>query len=228
MATDILISTIGRPESLLETLDNIYRRTTSEYALHVIVDGNDYRTERIAFQDPRIENILCRFSGAGITANICAAIGMTTSDIVVLCDDDVLCPELEPDWLARGLSAMANHPDVAIMALNEIGSIEDNRRHDIEQDGEITRCEFVGGQFAFVRRNMLSRYVAHAREGQSPMKEFCKWMTARGYGVAYLTDVYCWHFGKVSARTEEDVSRLISRRPLDMKTLDPRKGFADA
>lgn len=227
MQTDIVIATHNRLEYLKRTVTGIFERTMEWHRLHVINDGSngdtvDYLDE--AWDDGFIHSLVHRRFPLGIARNLTMIGPMTQSAIVVYTDDDVLCPDLDPDWLVRGLEAMNAHPDVGLLGLNvpscNLGG--GDRRKKQRVDGAITRCVYLGGQFLFMRRALLDQMPNWiALDGQSPVKNMCRWANSEFlWGVAYLTDTYCWHFGTQSARSGKDISESCYT-PGDLRTLVP-------
>jgi len=223
MATDIVISTHNRLDYLLQTLSGIRQRTSSDYRLHIIDDGSNLPTKAYLGNEMdlgRVSAVLLRREAMGIPANITAVLGLTQSNPVVFTDDDVLCPLVLPDWLSRGLSAMVEHSNLGLLGLNAPSCNMDDRRKKQYVDGDITRCSLLGGQFLFIKRKVLRDCPPEASQGRSPVKNLCRWVAKQTYGIGYLTDTYCWHFGTVSARTKADVSHLCTE-PINMHTLEP-------
>lgn len=228
---DIVIGTYNRLPYLLNTLGMLSVRTHTPYRLHIIDDGStdgntDYLFENWKYNHNQlISCLLLRSESRGVAANLIAAKGITQSDIVVFTDDDVLCPDVEPDWLARGLAALEADESLGALGLNDPSSNINERRHIIEQAGPVTYCKRLGGQFLFIRRQFLlncpeERLYATA----SPVKELCHYIQSCHARVGYLTNTYCWHFGAISARTGADVSDLLLE-PGDKRTLEPPEEY---
>jgi len=145
------------------------------------------------------------------------------SDPVVFTDDDVLCPDVSPDWLAQGLNAMKKWQALGILALNHPGA---NRRI-IEDDGEVTLCRFVGGTFMFVRREFLRQWsLPHFPDnfGITPTTKRCHKAHALGWDIGFLSNVYCYHIGKHSEITGQPYGGAFVD-VADWKTLEPVSGI---
>lgn len=227
--TDIVLSTCNRLEYLKRTLEAIFERTKSPYRLHVIDDGSQRANPEYLldlWRESKIASLTLRTENRGIIANVIAAGGLTASDVVVFTDDDVICPDVEPDWLARGLAAVSDDPDLGILGLNDPSSNINGRRHVIERTGPVTYCKRLGGQFLFVRRRFLVNCPERRLWGapNSPVKELCHYVQDYGSKVAYLTGTYCWHFGARSARTGQDVGDWLLE-PEDLMTLEPPEKY---
>jgi glycosyltransferase involved in cell wall biosynthesis len=229
MVTDIVVTTRSRPEHLKRTLQHILDRTRSPHLLHVIDDASE-DDETLAYLlelhgQGKLANLLLRGRRAGQMANLNVGAWLTFSDPVVLTDDDVLCPDVEPDWLARGLAAMAARPKLGVLALNHPGA----RRRVVEKNGDVTYCQYVGGTFMFVRRGvLLAAPLPHYRDnfGMTPTTKRCNLTRKLGWEVGYLTDTYCYHFGKQSVLSGHEYGgRFIE--PVDWKTLKPPERWAE-
>lgn len=224
--TDIVVTTRNRLPLLKRTLDYIRERTRSPYYLHVIDDGSEEGNAEYLyglFRDGALHTLALRRARCGVMANLNLMRWSTFSDPIVFVDDDILCPDIEPDWLARGLAAMDRYRDVAILALNHPGA----RRKPQGVVGDVTTCLYVGATFMFVRREFIMHHAhAHFRDnfGMTPTMQRCTWARAAGHKVAYLTHTYCYHTGLESVLTgKPTTARDIV--PLDWETLEPPEGW---
>jgi len=234
MTTDIVVMTCERLDLLKRTLEHIWARTKTQYRLHIIDDasttGNaDYI--RGLLQEGRIYNAVLREARAGIPAALHTALQITKSDPLVITDDDILCPRLEPDWLARGLAEMEDLPQLGVLAMNNPQSnVGDkgqrlNRRRARAVNGGVTICRNVGGTFAFVRRAVLRDFTPPPRTEMS-FKTMCINCRRDGWLVGYLTDVYCQHLGIVSVRMRRKIDSCFHNvLPLNPETLIPAEQY---
>lgn len=225
---DIVIFTCDRLGFLKQTVAHIVRRTRSPFRLHVIDDASGGKTVAWLGKQRRkgiIKGVLRRKKRAGISASLRTVLSVTQSDPVIITDDDVLCPNVEPDWLERGLREMAARPRLGMLALNNPQCNIGNKRYSKGPDKTITACTFVGMTFLFVRRALLD---GEGVEGKalSPVKKMCRAATKRGYKVGYLTHVYCQHIGTRSVRTGRDYSRELRKvHPVNDETLEPPDAY---
>jgi len=226
--TDIVVMTCERLELLKRTLTYIRERTTTPYRLHVIDDGSTegnahYVSELLS--EGKLASVLLRSERAGISASLRSIGGMTTSDPVVFTDDDILCPRLDPDWLARGLEAMERYPDLGLLALNQPQCNAGGKRGETTPGAPVTLCRNVPGSFVFARRVVLAT-CCPPNKVQSPVKEMCDLATGQGWQVGYLTHVYCQHIGSRSVRTGKNLVNLLELVPaIDGDTLEPPEEF---
>jgi glycosyltransferase involved in cell wall biosynthesis len=224
MTTDIVVCTYNRLPLLKRTLAHIGERTVTPYRLLVIDDGStEGNVEYVKGLQARgqVARALLRKTHAGISANLRAIAGITTSDPVVFTDDDVLCPQLNPDWLAQGLEAMQRYPRLGLCALNNPHCNVGRKRGQTEPGDPVTFCCNVPGTFVFVRRLLLA-LAQPGDDARSSVKQMCFAAARLGWRVGYLTHVYCQHTGVLSARNNRDLRREIELvTPLNGDTLEP-------
>lgn len=226
--TDIVVTTCERLGLLKQTLAYIWERTETPYRLQVIDDAS---TEgnipylRSLQAEGKIARARIHTRRVGISSHLRSLVKITQSDPVVFTDDDILCPKLEPDWLARGLAAMKQYADLGLLALNTPGCNVRHSRGDTRAEGEVTFCRNVPGSFCFARRAVLAT-CAPPDGAPSPVKWMCKEATAAGWRVAYLTHVYAQHIGPTSMRSGRNWGRDLELvLPVDPDTLAPPEEY---
>jgi len=202
--------------------------------LHVIDDAS--KEDNVPFLldlwwDCEIETLILCNERRGVMANLNVGTWLSFSDSVVFMDDDVLCPDVEPDWLERGTAAILARPNLAILALNHPGA----SRKPYAKDDLVTYCKGVGGTFMFVRRRLLMEQpLPHERGNFSPKPTATRCNNARarreagekGYDIGYLAHTYCYHFGHESARHPGQTYKGKFVEPLDWGTLEPPAEWA--
>lgn len=223
--TDIIVTTRNRLDYLQRTLSCIYERTHSPYRLHVIDDGSDGGNADWLwdeFKAGRIHHLCLRGGHVGAMANINLGAWSSFSDPVVFCDDDVLCPLIEPDWLARGLAVMDKRPQLAMVALRHPGA----KVKVYKQHPDVAYCKSLGATFLFCRREFLLAHPLPHEQGKLdwPLEPRCKAAHDAGWKIGVLPDVFCYHIGEYSALNEKPYpGRFVPVK--DWKTLEPVKRF---
>lgn len=221
--TDIVIATKNRAALLRKTIRYIRKRTTSPYRLTVIDDGS---TDPDALELLSwLDRVVRRDRSEGIAANIRMLKTMDLSDPFVFTDDDVLCPRIDPDWLSRLSSRMSRSAMLGVLALNNPQDVPGDTRRKTIESGEVSWCLNVGATFAMIDRACLD--AVDVPDGlQSPFKHFCREAGEHGFGVGYLTRVYCQHIGSESVRRGVDMTRELRMvAPIDGDTLEPPEEF---
>lgn len=233
--TDIVITTRGRLEYLIQTVCYIFGRTRSPYRLHIIDDATNNDAHYgylLSLQKAGIiDTLVLHGSRRGLRANQNVGFWLTFSDPFVMTDDDVLCPEVEPDWLSCGLTEMERLPQLGILALNNpadnVGSGGGQRRR-YDRDGDVQFCNKVGGTFCFVRRKVWDGWCLPHNRGEKVHSQFnrrrkypaldkCDHALKMRLKVGYLIHTFCQHIGNNRARDgkHKDMKHTV------VGTLDP-------
>jgi hypothetical protein len=224
---DIILTTMNRPDCLKRTLAHIYNRTRSPYRLTVLDDASTDGNAEWLFGEWRAEhihNLVLHGQRIGAMAQLNQGAWMSFSDPVVFTDDDVLCPDVEPDWLARGREAILSRPGLALLALNHPRA----HRKVYDYDGVVTYCLYVGGTFMFVRRQFLMAHpLPHfwSNFGTTPTTKRCQIAAQEGWKVGFLADTYCQHIGHISVMTGaayQGGRREAEADPITLEPLDER------
>ena len=223
---DIVIATWDRLDLLKQTVGHIVARTRSPYRLYIIDDASGAETMTYVDELRRqgiVAGILRRKKRAGISANLRALLSITQSDPIVFTDDDVLCPDVDPDWLARESAAMAQYPQLGILSLNNPQASSDTRR--ITPGPHVTLYGAVGAVFAMIRRPVLKEVVV-PDDVLKPMQHLCVEARKAGFDTGCLTDIYSQHIGIISMRTgREYAARLKQVYPTNSRTLEPPDAY---
>lgn len=219
---DIVMATYNRPDYFKRAYKELLKRTHSPYRLHLINDGGYLpRFETNKFL-ATTNTFLNRKDNLGIAANLLMTRNLVRSDVFVIMDDDVLVPDVDPDWLARGQNVMEINPEIGMLGLNDAACDINDRRHVIEAGEPVTYCGRASGAPVFLRRQILLDCPDNLIVGQrSPVKQICVFANQQGYRSGYLTSTYCWHFGVKSARLIQDIDNQLLPEPSNLKTLEP-------
>ena len=153
--TDIVMTTYNRPDYFKRAYTALLKRTRSPYRLHLINDGGSLKPFDINELVSTTSSFLNRKDNLGIAANLLVARNLTRSEVFVIMDDDVLVPDVEPDWLSRGLTVMNANPEIGMLGLNDPACDINDRRHVIEAGEPVTYCGRASGAPAFLRRQIL-------------------------------------------------------------------------
>ena len=229
---DLVVTTCDRLNHLKWTLKYIKERTTTPYRLTIVDDASIDGTveylrgdtvqgpvDNLILRSGWVDQVILRPTRVGPGAYLRDMLYITTTDPIVVTDDDILCPRLEPDWLAQGLQALKDHPELAVIALNNPQCNVRHSRHVQLRGPQVTTCKFLGGTFLFIRRRALEGYVPATNSRLGPIKT---WLRTLSEPRGYLTNVYCQHIGMESVRTSDDLSVIYhDALPRNGSTLEP-------
>jgi glycosyltransferase involved in cell wall biosynthesis len=228
---DILMTTRNRLEYSQRAIECIFERTRTPYRLHVVDDNStdgtvDYLLK--LWKEGRICDLLLRGIRSGNMANKNVINWMGFSDPFVITSDDLLCPDVEPDWLQRGIEAImgrCNGEDaLGELDLNHPGAY----RIRYKDDGVVAYCRAVGGTFGFIRRTMVPHInLAHFRKnfGVTDDIQRSNLIQQAGFKVGYLIETFCYHYGNNSSLSEGQYGNSPFIEPTDWKTLRPPEEF---
>jgi hypothetical protein len=236
--TDIVLCTKDRLPVLKRMLDYLFERTTSPYRLFVIDDASQDGTVGYLVSlraQGKLAGLTLRSRSEPIGTNWNAAPQLARSDVMVFTDDDILCPKLQPDWLAQGLEMMRRYPKLGMLSLNNPTCHAVRAIKVLKRAGAITICDRVGAHLALIRREVMIRVVipnVGERLGGVTIsatsngldRAWSNAIHAQGYAVAYLARVYCEHIGNESVRNGRNLNRRHVT-PMDGDTLEPPAMF---
>lgn len=223
--TDIVVTTYNRLDCLKRTLAYIFERTHSPYRLHVIDDGSTEGNQDYLFgllKEGKLFSLVLRGENVGAMPNLNVGAWLSFSDPVVFTDDDILCPDIEPDWLAQGLDVMKHHKHLGILALNNPCGNPHNKRRKTSTKDRVTYCGYLGHTFMFVSRKCLMDCPLSHRlrsRSQVPATNRLRCTREKGYEIAYITDVFCQHIGEWSMLRNRKFGPKMD--VTDEKTLEP-------
>lgn len=227
---DIVMTARNRLDYTRQSIEHIINRTRTPYNLHVINDqSTDGTTDYLIdlWRAGIICDLVLRNRRAGTMANRNLSTWLSFSDPFVITSDDILCPDVEPDWLSRGVTALLDRANVE----RPLGQLDLNHpgayRIRYKDDGVVAYCRAVGGTFGFIRRTMVP-YIAlpHYENNFGSTEDVMRsnQIQAAGFSVGYLIETFCYHIGKVSIQSGSTYSGAFIE-PLDWKSLRPAEEF---
>jgi len=222
-------------------IEFLYERTNTPHHLIIIDDASEQGTGtrgllRSLKAEGKIHQLILRDERWGQRGNLNLGFKLSKSDPIVFTDDDVLCPDVDPDWLRRLLDAMNDHREFGIVALNSPGknyirTDEGGARGAICEVGPITECKALPGHFQCVQRCVLEDWQYKTYKGQDiiqggyfPDSQRCGRVHDMGLKVGYLTDTFCFHCGDMPVRADKLTETILE--PVDWKTLRPPEEWA--
>jgi hypothetical protein len=191
---DIVMLTYNRLDHLVATVDALEARTREPYRLTIVdnASGADVRSW-LAANRHRFHQIIPRATNEHLPA-FQHGIESTTSDPYILCEPDLIAPELEGRcWLGRMLDLMDEHPDFGIIGMG----LEPGNRPSVLGPEVIEPADRVGEHlvqgnlgmwFQMVRRGALR--VRYELDAQA-----CDAVRAAGFLVGWTDTMRAYHLG---------------------------------
>jgi GT2 family glycosyltransferase len=125
------------------------------------------------------------------------------SEYFVSTDNDILCPLLDPDWLAQEIALLDAHPEYAAIALRPqvfVGGLPGIPFEKVE--GDIKECAHVGGVLRIMRTQVVRDVGGWGNAPGRGHEELviCGKLRSAGFQVGYAKNLHAWHcFGTADA-----------------------------
>lgn len=195
---DLIVITYYRWELTKQCLDYLFQRTKTPYRLTVVDNGSKDITPSYLLNlkaKGKIGNLILLDRNYGLEYARNTALRHIHSKYCVFFDNDLLCPDLEPDWLSRLQDLMEKNSEYGCIALRPqvlVGAVEKDASQEVIENNH------VGATFMMFRTDLLkdvkwddkfTNRVADWRMGDL-LKE-------KGLKMGWARDIRCHHiFGK--------------------------------
>ena len=206
---DIVILHKDRLDYLKRTLDYLWERTRTPYRISII-DNYSNKINRKYLLDlldkKRIFNLCLNGQNVGTKGGANQAFSISTSQPFVLMPDDLLVPDVEPDWLHRLLEKFNElnedtDPSQISTTKQPFGLLSLNEptfdRDIITTKNGITLCKSMDYQVGLFNRESI--VFLTEKDDEISSASLCFNILAKGFLVGILNDTYCQHIGRKSA-----------------------------
>jgi len=205
---DIMMVTWNRKDFTEKSLIHLHNRTKTPFRLFVVdnasEDGTDdilnrYYRKGIIYKWVRInENI-----GIHMAKNIGKA--MVDSKFYVDTDNDILVPDLEPDWLEQLVRLMRNNPEYAAIALQPhifIGA----KQIPVDYKEDIIERNMAGAVMRLMNKRVVEKAGGWERDynrlRNNEERHICSRLQGLGYKVGYTGKMRAFHLFGDSLNTD--------------------------
>jgi len=232
--TDLVCITYYRDEFTKKCLEYLFERTKTPYRLTVVDNGSKDSTVDYLMSlkmKEKIDNLILLDRNYGLEYARNTALRHIHSDYCVFFDNDLLVPDLEPDWLAQELKLIKDNPEFGCVALRPqvlVGA--DNNK--FQTDKEIVENNHVGATFMMLPTELLKE-IGWANEFTNRMADhrLGSILKERNLKMGWCRNIFCYHlFGKNWNYPEEvkhfhreiwPPSEYYDSIKVDEKTLQP-------
>ena len=180
----------------METIRYLKERTKYPYRLFMIHNGGceeailEYEKDFFLIVDPNYN--------VGIHAAWGIALGLAASKYFITTDNDILVPDLEPDWLTQLVELMDARPDFGAIALQPHKFIGlEPTQHPMDEKGEIIFTPMVGAVARLMRLDAVwksggwERIVRSSRNHEERL--ICSRLADVGYKFGYSAKMKAFH-----------------------------------
>lgn len=115
-------------------------------------------------------------------------------------DNDLLCPELEPDWITRLIELMDKNPEYGAIACQPQVLIGTGKTAFVNAP-EVVKFGHVGGHLRIMRTDAVRSVGGWAKTWDAKRNSEDGYIATElgklNLSVGYARDIHCWHmFGK--------------------------------
>lgn len=235
--TPIYITSWHRGDMLAKVVQAIHERTALD-SYEITVWDNHSNPETMAilhemFMRSHIENLILWGDNAKCCYPKLQFQAMSEGhEFYVVTDNDVLPPQIEPDWLSSMLDIMKSHPKLGLLSLR---LPPESLQMPTGYDEEVVFCRAVGNTFKLVRREAWPSVALNGQFGDD--STLSQGMLDNGWLVGFCRHLYCLHMGQTTNwgyKTEEvalDPRKVGYGKPYEYSynplTLEPWSGITE-
>lgn len=194
---DIVLLTFNRRKLLQRTLEGIWARTRTPHRLIVVDNGSNDGTVkflRTMKRLGRIDELVELMHGGGLCHAYNEGFKLVKSRYLVTTQDDLIPPDLEPDWIVRMKGLLDKNPDYGAVAMRVARMINIKFRPGREI------CEAKRSCCAYYRIHKRSVVAKNdppfgERRGLTDDIEFKKLMARIGLRAGFASGIWANHIG---------------------------------
>ncbi len=193
----IFITSWNRPDLLRQVITKIHQRTKPG-SFQIIVYDNASDQETVNYLQSCLENkqVYDVFfdsvnSGCLKPKIVFHEKSDSETPFYVVTDNDIIPPDLTPDWLEQMVSIMEANPDVALLTPQLPPTW---LQEPYEKRGSIILCSAVGNTFKMLRRSSIPiEELKKTKDRFGDDGILCKMLCAKGWKVAFASDIFCYN-----------------------------------
>jgi len=199
---DVVLVSCERLEFTKRSVTALAERTRTPYRLIVVDNGStDGSVEWLldAYRSGLVHEFLPLKENYGIHWAWSTGLSVVRSDYLVTTDNDVVCPDLEPDWLAQEVDLMDRHPEFGAISLRP--QVFVGGAPGWNEDSEVVEVPWAGAVLRIMRTGVVKSAGGWERVKRKGRNGEERWIATKlheaGYKVGVARDIYARHlFGK--------------------------------
>jgi len=194
---DIILLTFNRRKMLQQTLESIWARTKTPYRLIVVDNGSNDGTVRFLHtlkRQKRIDELIEIKEPDGLCHAYNEGFKKVKSEYFVATQDDILPPDLKPDWLNQMLALLKRNKDYGAVAMRVARMINIRFKPKREiNDARASCCAY----FRIHKRSVVAKNDPPfgTRRGLTDDIEFKKLMRRLNLRAGFATNIWANHIG---------------------------------
>jgi len=191
---DIFITSYLRSEYTGQTIKYLKERTKYPYRLFLIDNGGNEQ-----FKD-QVDYYIGMSKNVGIHAAWNMALALAESEYFITSDNDILVPDLEPDWLTQLVKFIDERPEYAAISLHPhifIGAagIDPKDPEDVKERNMCGSVMRIMDRDAVMKAGGWEHKIEAGRNHEE--RTICSRLQTAGYKVGITSRIRAYHpFGK--------------------------------
>ena len=196
---DIMMVSFQRLAFTQKSIAALAEKTRTPFRLIVIDNGSTDGSQewlREAYLEGLVHELVCGDENLGVHWAKNAGLALIESEPYYIdTDNDIICPNLKPDWISRLLKLMADHPEFESISLRPqvfVGGIP-----NWSEEHEIVEVPWAGAVLRAMRTKVVREAGGWAdviRQGRNGEE---RWIAEKlkhlGYKVGFARDLYAFH-----------------------------------
>jgi hypothetical protein len=210
---DIYITSWLRPGYTVEVIEKIVARTKKgSYKIHILENESNPESQKALMpylNNKTVESILFHNYNTRCLWGKPVFHAMTDSDskYYVVTDNDILPPDLTPDWLEQMIDIMERNPDLGLLT-PQFPPVQ--LMGPLEMRGDHIVCTAVVNALKLVRRESFPEgKIRQNKESFSDDGHVSELIKKEGYKVAFCKNIFCGNLGQTEnwGYKAEDIHR---------------------
>lgn len=200
---DIVIVSYLRSQFTLECIEHIVNRTKVYYRITLVVNGTKEHDISVIdrYKDLHISGVIDHLVLLDENYGVHAAknIGLMlvrSRPYYIDMDNDILVPDLEPDWVTRLVELMERHPEYGAISLRPQVLIGRSGK-EFDVAGEVVKFSHIGAHGRIMRTDIVKKVGGWRQVWDSKRNNEDHWIASKlaseGYLVGYSKNLRCWH-----------------------------------
>lgn len=201
---DLVMTTYNRKEFTQKSLKYIAERTKTPLRIIVVDNNSNDGSQEMLFEMKKaglISHLILLEENYGIHMAKNYGLALVRSEPYYIdTDNDLLPPQLDPDWVQSLIKLMDKYPAYGAIACRPQVLIG---RSGSEFDGtfEVAKFSHIGGHLRIMRTEAVKRATGWEKTWEANRNHEDSYIASRlqeqGFDVGYAKDVRCWHmFGE--------------------------------
>jgi len=220
---DIVVLSYLRHEFTLKCIQHIAERTKRPYRLILVVNGTDFHESAVvgqyrALQEKGIiDHLLLVGDNYGVHAGKNVALPLVHSNPYYIdMDNDILVPDLEPDWTVQLEDLMNKYPNFGSISLRPQVLIGRSGT-EFDVPDEVVKFSHSGAHGRIMRTDVVKKAGGWRQTWDALRNNEDRWIAEQlknqGYDTGYAKNLRTWHcFG---AETHDEWGYPKEQKPED-------------